>query len=85
MPTDDAYVDRSGRVRAVVRVAACACLWLLAAAAFLEGDAAAQDAAGAKKPAAAALFEERCATCHTVPDPEIRTDRAWLDQVHRTA
>ena len=32
-----------------------------------------------------ALFSARCAACHTVPDPTLRTDRAWLDQVHRTA
>jgi hypothetical protein len=29
-------------------------------------------------------FQERCAKSHTVPDPAIRTDRAWLDQVNRT-
>jgi len=34
---------------------------------------------------AGALFEKRCAHCHTVPDPAIRTDRAWLDQVNRTS
>lgn len=33
----------------------------------------------------ARLFSERCASCHTVPDPKIATDRAWLDQVNRTA
>jgi hypothetical protein len=33
---------------------------------------------------AAALFAERCSTCHAVPDPALRTDRAWLDQVRRT-
>ncbi len=32
-----------------------------------------------------ALFSERCSACHTVPDPSLRTDRAWLDQIHRTA
>ncbi|MFQ5505199.1 MAG: hypothetical protein ACE5F1_10425 [Planctomycetota bacterium] len=30
------------------------------------------------------LFRSRCATCHTVPDPAIPTDLAWLDQVKRT-
>lgn len=30
-------------------------------------------------------FVQRCASCHTVPDPQIRTDLAWLDQVNRTA
>ena len=34
---------------------------------------------------AAKLFQHSCASCHTVPDPAIRTDRAWLDQVRRTA
>ena len=32
-----------------------------------------------------ALFTSRCANCHAVPDPAIATDRAWLDQVRRTA
>jgi len=32
----------------------------------------------------AALYRGRCATCHAIPDPGLRTDRAWLDQVHRT-
>jgi cytochrome c2 len=31
------------------------------------------------------MFAQRCAGCHTVPDPEIRTDLAWLDQVKRTS
>ena len=34
---------------------------------------------------AGTLFSQRCANCHTVPDPKIATDRAWLDQVNRTA
>jgi len=42
-------------------------------------------AAGPDEVDAAGLFRARCATCHTVPDPALRTDRAWLDQVHRTA
>ena len=32
----------------------------------------------------AKTFAQRCASCHTVPDPMIRTDLAWLDQVKRT-
>ncbi len=48
---------------------------LFLAAASLAGD---QDDAGKS-------FQARCANCHTVPDPAIRTDRAWLDQVKRTA
>ncbi|MHC4407517.1 MAG: hypothetical protein ACYS0E_05585 [Planctomycetota bacterium] len=31
------------------------------------------------------MFGKRCAACHTVPDPAIRTDLAWLDQVNRTS
>ncbi|MHC4550973.1 MAG: hypothetical protein ACYTEZ_19660 [Planctomycetota bacterium] len=31
------------------------------------------------------IFQARCAGCHAVPDPALRTDRAWLDQVRRTA
>ncbi|MHC4972160.1 MAG: hypothetical protein ACYTG3_07495 [Planctomycetota bacterium] len=31
------------------------------------------------------VFQARCAGCHTVPDRALRTDRAWLDQVKRTA
>lgn len=30
------------------------------------------------------IFAARCASCHTVPDLDLRTDRAWLDQVNRT-
>jgi len=41
--------------------------------------------AGPDEVDAAGLFRARCASCHTVPDPALRTDRAWLDQVHRTA
>jgi len=33
---------------------------------------------------AAKLFASRCASCHTVPDPRVATDLAWLDQVKRT-
>ena len=31
------------------------------------------------------LFKERCAACHTVPDRELKGDRAWLGQVPDTA
>ena len=31
------------------------------------------------------MFAKRCAACHTVPDPALRTDLAWLDQVNRTS
>ena len=33
---------------------------------------------------AAKTWQARCVTCHQVPDLHIRTDHAWLDQVHRT-
>ena len=32
-----------------------------------------------------AMFQARCANCHTIPDRNIRTDLAWLDQVNRTS
>ena len=35
--------------------------------------------------AAGKVFQSRCATCHTIPDPSIRTDLGWLDQINRTA
>jgi len=33
----------------------------------------------------AALFAERCASCHTLPDPAMEADRVWAGQVRRTA
>ena len=30
------------------------------------------------------MFAARCANCHTVPNPALRTDLAWLDQINRT-
>ena len=30
------------------------------------------------------LFQRSCAGCHTVPDPGIRTDRVWLQQIQQT-
>jgi len=49
--------------------------------------AAAQDGGQPQRaePDAEALFTQRCASCHAVPDPELRTDLAWLDQVNRTS
>ena len=52
-------------------------------AAFALLDAAPSRADGPES--AGTLFSQRCASCHTVPDPQIATDRAWLDQVNRTA
>ena len=40
---------------------------------------------GEPPPDAGRLFLARCAACHSIPDPALRTDRAWLDQVNRTA
>jgi cytochrome c2 len=52
--------------------------YLMVAAMALSGaHAAAADPVGK-------MFAKRCATCHTVPDPAIRTDLAWLDQINRT-
>ena len=44
--------------------------------------------ASQNKPAiqrAGQVFQKSCAKCHVVPDPAVRTDRSWLDQVNRTA
>ena len=35
--------------------------------------------------AAATLFKRKCQSCHTVPDTKHEFDRAWLDQIKRTA
>ena len=35
-------------------------------------------------PTVGEIFTARCASCHTVPDPGMRTDLAWLDQINRT-
>ncbi len=32
-----------------------------------------------------AKFQRNCTLCHQPPDLQFATDRAWLDQVHRTA
>ena len=37
------------------------------------------------EPEVAGQFHKVCQGCHTVPDPRQELDRAWLDQVHRTA
>ena len=31
------------------------------------------------------LFKARCASCHALPDRELKGDRAWLGQVPDTA
>ena len=35
--------------------------------------------------AAAATFRKTCLHCHQGPDLRFSTDRAWFDQLHRTA
>lgn len=30
-------------------------------------------------------FRANCTSCHQPPDLRFETDRAWLDQIHRTA
>lgn len=54
----------------------------LAAAALWTTPAASQSDPVAE---AGALFESRCASCHSMPDPALRTDRAWIERVQRTA
>ena len=55
-------------------------LMLLAAALGLAAVARADEVEEAGK-----LFKARCASCHTVPDRELRGDRAWLGQIQETA
>lgn len=30
------------------------------------------------------MFMSRCASCHSIPDPRLRSDRSWIEQVNRT-
>jgi hypothetical protein len=53
-------------------------LTLLAAALGLAAVAEAEEDAGH-------LFGARCVNCHTLPDRELRADRAWIGQVADTA
>lgn len=57
------------------------CLLLVAAAVWSSPAASKPDAVAE----AGALFESRCATCHALPDPGLRTDRAWIERVRDTA
>ena len=34
---------------------------------------------------AGAMFQKNCISCHQPPDLKFATDRAWLDQLNRTA
>ena len=57
---------------------------IVAAIALLgAGSAAAQSDALVAK--IGAKFQRNCTHCHQPPDLQFATDRAWLDQVHRTA
>lgn len=38
-----------------------------------------------EKAEAGKAFSQRCINCHQPPDLNYSTDRAWLDQVNRTA
>ena len=31
------------------------------------------------------MFRQKCQSCHVAPDARFEVDRAWLDQVNRTA
>lgn len=48
----------------------------------------AQDKAGERETLMAEIgkkFRRSCMHCHLAPDLRFATDRAWLDQIHRTA
>lgn len=30
------------------------------------------------------MFQRNCISCHVIPNPAVRTDRGWLDQINRT-
>jgi mono/diheme cytochrome c family protein len=53
---------------------------MIISAALLAAAAAADEVEDAGR-----LFEQRCASCHAVPDPELAGDRAWLGQLPKTA
>lgn len=61
--------------------------WLVPASVALLGAALFPVRSGADDGAdrIAHLFQSRCASCHFVPDPDLATDLAWLDQVNRTS
>ncbi|MHC5011232.1 MAG: hypothetical protein ACYTG6_09810 [Planctomycetota bacterium] len=44
-----------------------------------------EDEGEAPVPEVDRLFLDECIDCHRPPDPAFEVDRAWLDQVHRTA
>lgn len=54
----------------------------LAAAVLLSAPALGQETSVSE---AGRLFEKSCLACHRPPDARFETDRAWLDQVNRTA
>ena len=58
---------------------------LLAAVAALFGASRAAAQSDALVAEIGATFRRTCTHCHQPPDLQFATDRAWLDQVHRTA
>jgi mono/diheme cytochrome c family protein len=53
------------------------------AAAQDDGRKAAADTAALAE--AGAMFQKNCISCHRPPDLKFAADRAWLDQLNRTA
>ena len=58
---------------------------LIGAAAICQAEEEAKPDGVASTAHARQAFEQRCANCHVPPDLRFATDRAWLDQVRRTA
>ena len=58
---------------------------LVAAAVVLCGASSATAQSDALVAEIGAKFLRNCTHCHQPPDLQFATDRAWLDQVHRTA
>ena len=58
---------------------------VLAAAGAAAALAPARPAPAAGDPDPGKLFGERCASCHTVPDPSLAPGRAWIEQARVTA
>ena len=58
---------------------------LIAAAAGLFGASSVAAQSDALVAEIGAKFSRSCTHCHQPPDLQFASDRAWLDQVHRTA
>ena len=54
-------------------------IFLLVAAAWIG-----LPATNGAEPGIGQTFQQRCASCHTMPDLDLRTDRAWIRQVSET-